>query len=677
MDFKNLFRFELLSLITPEKVRILRRGASARPGKGRKAFSKFPTYIYIASRPGLLTLTAGQNPRKVSYVFKEQLIFIAQIHLRPLQILGMDLRPELAPFLQSNDVPSESTMLEVTESLKASFNELQEVETEIQRLAKLMELMKMKRQSIQKIINDHHIILSPARRLPPDVLHEIFFHCLPTHHNPSMKYSESPLLLTRICSSWRAIALSSPRIWSKIHIPLPGDPGVSEGFNETITVETRLNDRRQRFAGVMKSRCDAVRSWLSRSGTCPLSLSVAYWGGDVSMHDSKEDELIQEMFDILLSFADRWTNVILSVPEDIHNKLQNDINPTMFSSLQSLKITLYGKPHWGNGKPTPILLLAAPALRRLTINDIEATFHMTLNPVQPIWSQITHITFASATTDMHFLVLLRQCPNLVLGNFIVDASQWSEQTIVDQGEVLLPRLESLAINDSGTHGIMAILFHAIKAPALTKLLYQRFNRPRYIRSHSTGIPLPASSPVIPLLENSTLINDLSLNMLTSPDIEDCLQRGEQVTHIVFGRPSPTNTYGQTQLLPLPFMDPDIIRQDPFDLKILSIGSVEMILLPRLESLEAYNLSSLTDKDLLDMITSRIHASQRDEVAALKSVKIHFQRHRQKDITEDVSRLAQEAGIEVKLDLTYPTESPILLNRLSLSFGLTPNEGMWP
>ncbi|KIM41518.1 hypothetical protein M413DRAFT_42372, partial [Hebeloma cylindrosporum] len=96
-----------------------------------------------------------------------------------------------------------------------------EVESEIQRLDELMDTLKMRRQTIQKIINDHNIILSPVRGLPPDVLQEIFFHCLPTHHNPIIKSSEPPLLLTRICSSWRAIALSSPRIWSKIHIPLP------------------------------------------------------------------------------------------------------------------------------------------------------------------------------------------------------------------------------------------------------------------------------------------------------------------------------------------------------------------------------------------------------------------------------------------------------------------------
>jgi hypothetical protein len=114
-----------------------------------------------------------------------------------------------------------------------------------------------------------------------------------------------------------------------------------------------------------------------------------------------------------------------------------------------------------------------------------------------------------------------------------------------------------------------------------------------------------------------------------------------------------------------------------DLRILSTGSLDVNLLPRLECLEAHRLSSLTDEDLLDVITSRIDASKRGETAALKSVKISFQRQRQKDITEDVSRLAKEAGTEVKLDLTYlPEEGFQFVERLSPSFGLTSNDDMW-
>ena len=294
----------------------------------------------------------------------------------------MSLNPEFVALLQNNDVPSASTICEVAESLKAPLNELQEIEAEIQRLDELMETMKMKRQRIQKIIDDHNIILSPARRLPPDVLHEIFFHCLPTHHNPVMKRSESPLLLTRICSSWRAIALSSPRIWSRVYIPLPGDPRFPSDYS-TITDETLLSIRRQRFSGVLRLRCDAVRGWLARSGTCPLSLSITYppyphyTTSYSDTQNSKYDELIHEMFDILRSFSDRWRDIDLSMPKNIYNKLQGSIvNPTTFSSLKSLKITLHPTP-WHSTEPL-IQLLAAPGLRRINISAIQ-TSHMTGN----------------------------------------------------------------------------------------------------------------------------------------------------------------------------------------------------------------------------------------------------------------------------------------------------------
>jgi len=580
----------------------------------------------------------------------------------------MFLKPEFASLLQNNDAPSESTIRELTESLKAPLNELQEVEAEIQRLDELMETMKMKRQSIQKRINDHTVILSPARRLPPDVLHEIFFHCLPTHHNPIMKSSESPLLLTRICSSWRAIALSSPRIWSKVYIPLPGDPSISSGYG-TIRDETTLSIRRQRFAGILRSRCDAVRRWLARSGACPLSLSVTYPGNYSGIQNSKDDELIHEMFDILLSFANRWRDVDLSMPEDIYNKLQDNIDPTTLSSLKSLKLTLYQISRWNNTQSIPIRLLAAPGLRKINISAIQ-TLHMTGNLIQPIWNHITHITFASSTNDRHLLVLLRQCPNLVFGKFIVNSSPWPDQIIVDQEAVILPHLESFAINGSGAYEIMTIIFKAIKAPGLTRLSYQWFNQ--HTPGDDSTIPLP--TPVIPLLDNSTLISYLSLDGgLSSQDTQECLQRGERVTHVVFGRPSFANT--SNHLFPFN-MDPDVMRRDNFDLKILSIGSEAVALLPRLESLEAYNLSSLTDEDLLDMITSRIKASQRGETAALNSVKISFQRQRQKDIAEEVSRLAKEAGIEVKLDLDYRPQGSRFFDPLSPSFGFTSHDDIW-
>ena len=110
--------------------------------------------------------------------------------------------------------------------------------------------------------------------------------------------------------------------------------------------------------------------------------------------------------------------------------------------------------------------------------------------------------------------------------------------------------------------------------------------------------------VIPLLEDSILISDLSLDgELFIARYLGCLQRGAQVTHLVFGVPPLTNgTFGD--YFPPPLINADGVFRDSFDLKILSIGSVTTTLLPRLESLEAHHLSSLTDEDL-DMITRLI------------------------------------------------------------------------
>jgi hypothetical protein len=87
-------------------------------------------------------------------------------------------------------------------------------------------------EKVQEYIDAHKALLSPARHLPPDVLQEIFLACLPTDRNAAMSATEAPLLLTCICSAWRALALSTPALWTSLHLPLEfvfdgGPPAVS------------------------------------------------------------------------------------------------------------------------------------------------------------------------------------------------------------------------------------------------------------------------------------------------------------------------------------------------------------------------------------------------------------------------------------------------------------------
>ncbi|KAJ7892808.1 hypothetical protein B0H14DRAFT_2685809, partial [Mycena olivaceomarginata] len=70
---------------------------------------------------------------------------------------------------------------------------------------------------IQAYIGSHKALISHPRRLPVDILREIFVACLPVDRNAVMSAQEAPLLLGRICSTWRSIVLTTPRLWASLH----------------------------------------------------------------------------------------------------------------------------------------------------------------------------------------------------------------------------------------------------------------------------------------------------------------------------------------------------------------------------------------------------------------------------------------------------------------------------
>ncbi|KAF8881835.1 hypothetical protein CPB84DRAFT_1664637, partial [Gymnopilus junonius] len=94
--------------------------------------------------------------------------------------------------------------------------------------------------------------------LPDDALHKIFYHCLPTHRNSIISSKEAPVLLMHICSKWQAVALSSPRLWSQLHITF------SDAYRPNVP----------RALMILKDRCTIVEMWLRCSGSCPLSISI-------------------------------------------------------------------------------------------------------------------------------------------------------------------------------------------------------------------------------------------------------------------------------------------------------------------------------------------------------------------------------------------------------------------
>lgn len=68
-------------------------------------------------------------------------------------------------------------------------------------------------QKVQKEIAVTLAYISPLRRLPNDILREVFYHVFDV--KPSCGWG-----LAAVCTSWRRLVLNMPTLWSKVRVPL-------------------------------------------------------------------------------------------------------------------------------------------------------------------------------------------------------------------------------------------------------------------------------------------------------------------------------------------------------------------------------------------------------------------------------------------------------------------------
>ncbi|KAH6880995.1 hypothetical protein BKA70DRAFT_171804 [Coprinopsis sp. MPI-PUGE-AT-0042] len=86
--------------------------------------------------------------------------------------------------------------------------------------------LKLEAQRLEVLQEQKRRDLKPLRRVPDDVLREIFMQSLPAE--VTFNCLESPLLLTHICSHWRALAWDCSQLWTSLSITTrQSDPRVA------------------------------------------------------------------------------------------------------------------------------------------------------------------------------------------------------------------------------------------------------------------------------------------------------------------------------------------------------------------------------------------------------------------------------------------------------------------
>ncbi|PPQ80853.1 hypothetical protein CVT26_015182 [Gymnopilus dilepis] len=175
----------------------------------------------------------------------------------------------LTALISSNTAPSESEK-EATRTISKNLqSKLDSLNVEISGLLAIVEEKLRDRDSIQASLTAHQAVLHPIRSLPPEILSQIFCHCLAENVNPTISGlqipnrpvpSAAPLLLARICRGWRKVALGTPQLWTALKLDIRANSTSNPWW------------QRQRVF---------LSLWMSRAGGLPMVMSV-YIFGDIS-----------------------------------------------------------------------------------------------------------------------------------------------------------------------------------------------------------------------------------------------------------------------------------------------------------------------------------------------------------------------------------------------------------
>ncbi|KAJ7765087.1 hypothetical protein DFH07DRAFT_1059019 [Mycena maculata] len=524
-----------------------------------------------------------------------------------------------SPFAQklgTNYCPTDDEVPEIKALLVEPTLKVKDLDDEIAELQKAIDKLIEERDSLVANVEAHRALISPARRLPLDIIQEIFVACLPTHRNCVMSASEAPVLLGRICSAWRSISLSTPRLWASLHVVEP----------------TRASYSLPTFDAKYAQRLETTKMWLGRSGTCPLSLSLES-GFDFSENPQLQSDVFVQA---LMSFSSRWHRIAFTIPVSIMESLSH-LTEDDVPILQD--ITLNERPDRlpsMNSTPGAVQWTSFGIFRGLMISRFSvsrAQFgNITELPLR--WSQLIALTLTffdddlqlDALTSERALQILSRCPQLQICSLAI---------------------YDYTVGSPGEHPIIECPFlHTFElvcgaSPAYTlHRMFKRLSLPEFRHFKLRGYSVPESNDMLSFssflavstqLESldictETFSKELLLDLLR--DLPPTMQR-LQISHV--------------------WSVPDILDDDI--LAILTISDdIPSTCCPGLRQLILSQCGAFSDAALLRFVTSRMTT---ESCNRLERVEVQSgSREREIDLTKELAPFL-DAGLIVSFNYSFP------------------------
>ncbi|EKM75404.1 hypothetical protein AGABI1DRAFT_132304 [Agaricus bisporus var. burnettii JB137-S8] len=352
--------------------------------------------------------------------------------------------------LRTNAALTKEAEAEVRRAMGRTLKKLGAVEMEIAGLQDRLVVLGQRKRDTKSFIEAHRRLLSPIRQLLPEILQEIFWQCLPVAHNSVLSAKEAPLVLGRVCSQWRRIAYSTPKLWCSLHIAIP-----------PLTYSRA------------QAIFEAYEAWIARSGILPLSISIS----DAKQLEVSKDQF-RSYFELITLHTRRWRSIYFQVPFSDKLDFLAEIDGDRFPLLEGFHVD---RGYFGNLAMVDHLLsrkdgiLSAPLLRVLSISRISlGTLDL---PVQ--WSLLTGLNLSYANLQECF-ELLTLCLNLEMCTlYDVGRSHHSfsnsQSSNKSRPNIVLSKLQTLEIvGELRQDDTSWILLDNLATPALRCFVYRTF-----------------------------------------------------------------------------------------------------------------------------------------------------------------------------------------------------------
>ncbi|KAF5343445.1 hypothetical protein D9758_011808 [Tetrapyrgos nigripes] len=242
---------------------------------------------------------------------------------------------------------------------------LQDAEHNVSQLESRIISLRNEQQELLFRIAQYRSLLSPIRRIPPEILGRIFGFCC-ERSRIAWDYIDCPVVkLSQVCTGWRELARTTSSLWACIDIDV-NHP--EQDIDLTVS---------------------RVKTHLTMSRQSPLHLSLG-----VNSDEGVDAELCRPVVECLGKHSERWQTLILDVPRDVL------LDPSFSSVRHNLPMLTHldlWPPDGFHVTPTHTATVevfsSAPMLRSLKLGSINYSLDPGTTDVEIPWNQLEDLTF--------------------------------------------------------------------------------------------------------------------------------------------------------------------------------------------------------------------------------------------------------------------------------------------